>query len=129
MGAFYVDCEIEHLRNAKKKISVAHLLVDSASAYTWILGDTLKKIGVAVKKKGMPFLMANGQQVTRSIGYAILRSEGFKTVDEVVFAEPGDLQLVGSRTLEGFAAMVDPQNKRLIASGPIPAAGAIRGGH
>ena len=40
---------------------------------------------------------------------------------------PGDLQLLGARTLEGFAARVDSRQKRLVASGPIPAAGAIRG--
>lgn len=122
MGIFYVDCEIEHIRNAKKRISVAHLLVDTGSEFTWILGDTLKKIGVAVKKKDMPFLMANGTTITRSVGYAIVRAQGFETVDEVVFAEPGDLQLLGSRTMEGFGAMVDPQKKRLVASGPYPAA-------
>jgi predicted aspartyl protease len=122
MGHFYVDCEIENIRNAKKKINVAHLLVDTGSEFTWVLGETLKKIGIVVKKKDMPFLMANGVTITRPIGYAIVRTAGFETIDEVVFAEPGDLQLLGSRTMEGFGAMVDPQKKRLVASGPIPAA-------
>ena len=125
MGHFFVDCEIEHIRNAKKKVTVPHLLVDTGSEFTWILADTLKQIGVAVKKKDVPFLMANGQPITRPMGYAIVRVEGFETVDEVVFAEPGDLQLLGSRTLEGFGAMVDARKKRLVASGPIPAAPLI----
>ena len=122
MGHFFVDGEIEHIRNAKKKVKVPHLLVDTGAEFTWILADTLKQIGVAVKKKDVPFLMANGQTITRPMGYAIVRVEGFETVDEVVFAEPGDLQLLGSRTLEGFGAMVDARGKRLVASGPIPAA-------
>jgi len=122
MGHFFVDCEIEHIRHASKKINVSHLLVDTGSEFTWILGATLKKIGMTVRKKDMQFLMANGQTITRSIGYAIVRAQGFETIDEVVFAEPGDLQLLGARTLEGFGAMVDPQKKRLVASGPIPAA-------
>ena len=66
--------------------------------------------------------MANGQTITRDIGYAIVRCNGFETVDEVVFAKRGDLRLLGSRTLEGFAATVDAQRKKLVASGPIPAA-------
>jgi predicted aspartyl protease len=122
MGHFYVDCEIENVRNANKKIGVSHLLVETGSEFTWILAETLKKIGVTIKKKDMAFLMANGQNITRSIGYAIVRAEGFETVDEVVFAQPGDLQLLGARTMEGFGAMVDPQKKRLVAAGPIPAA-------
>jgi len=39
-------------------------------------------------------------------------------VDEVVFGQPGDLPLLGARTLEGFGARVDPRNKRLVAAGP-----------
>ena len=69
--------------------------------------------------------MANDQTITRPIGFAILRVENFLTVDEVVFAELGDMQLLGSRTMEGFGAMVDARKKRLVASGPIPAAGML----
>src|SRR5438445_5484535 len=118
MGHFFVDCEVEHIRNAKKKVTVPHLLVDNGSEFTWILADTLKQIGVKVEKKDVPFLMANGQTITRPMGYAIVRVEKFETVDEIVFAEPGDLQILGSRTMEGFGAMVDARGKRLVASGP-----------
>jgi predicted aspartyl protease len=124
MGHFFVDCEVTHIRNPKKTAAVPHLLVDTGSEFTWISEEVLRRIGVRVQKKDIPFLMANGQTITRPIGYAILRAEGFETVDEVVFAAPGYLQLLGSRTLEGFGAMVDARKKRLVASGPIPAAGA-----
>ena len=66
--------------------------------------------------------MANGQNVTRSTGYAILRAAGFETVDEVVFGQPGDLSLLGARTREGFGASVDARRKRLVAAGPHVAA-------
>ena len=122
MGHFHVDCVIAHIRNPKKTAKVEHLLVDTGSEVTWISSDTLKALGVKIEKKDQPFLMANGQTITRAIGYAIIRAEGFETVDEVVFGQPGDLQLLGARTMEGFGAMVDPRKKRLVASGPIPAA-------
>ena len=126
MGHFYVDCEITHIRNTKKTASVNHLLVDTGSEYTWIAGDTLRDPGIKVEKKDTEFLMANGQTITRAIGFAIVSSQSFRTIDEVVFAEPGDLQILGSRTLEGFGAMVDARNKRLVAAGPVPAAQTIR---
>jgi hypothetical protein len=44
-------------------------------------------------------------------------------VDEVVFGEEGDLSLLGARTLEGFNARVDAYQKKLVAAGPVPAAG------
>ncbi len=42
-------------------------------------------------------------------------SEGFQTIDEVVFAEPGDVTLLGVRTLEGFGVNVDYIGHRFIA--------------
>jgi predicted aspartyl protease len=122
VGHFIVDCEITHIRNPKKTTKVPHVLVDSGSEFTWISAETLKLLGIKVEKKDVPFLMANGQTITRPMGFAIVSADSFRTVDEIVFAEPGDLQLLGSRTLEGFGAMVDARKKRLVASGPIPAA-------
>jgi predicted aspartyl protease len=66
--------------------------------------------------------MANGMTITRSVGFAVIRVNDCFTVDEVVFAEKGDLILLGARTLEGLSLIVDPRRKRLVASGPIPAA-------
>lgn len=66
--------------------------------------------------------MANGQKITRSVGFAIVRYDKFFTVDEVVFAEKGDLPLLGARTLEGLSLTVDARRKKLVASGPILAA-------
>lgn len=68
--------------------------------------------------------MANDKEVTRSVGFAIVRVEGRFTVDEVVFAEDGDLLLLGARTLEGLNLTVDPAAKKLVAAGPLPAARA-----
>jgi len=45
--------------------------------------------------------------VSRDVGYATLCAEGFETIDEVVFGKPGDMNLLGVRTLEGFGVMVD----------------------
>lgn len=122
MGVFYVDCELVNIQLPKKAVSVPKLLVDSGSEYTWIPAETLKRMGVTVAKKDEPFQMANGMVITRQVGYAIIRAAGFETVDEVVFAEPGDLRLLGARTLEGFGAVIDARKKRLVAAGPRPAA-------
>ena len=54
--------------------------------------------------------------IERQVGYAILRSEGFETIDEVVFAEPGDMTLLGVRTIEGFGVMVDNIAHRFVAT-------------
>ena len=66
--------------------------------------------------------MANGQTITRSVGFAILRVDKHFTIDEVVFAEPGEMTLLGARTLEGLSLVVDARRKKLVAAGPLPAA-------
>ena len=52
----------------------------------------------------------------------VVRAGEFETVDEVVFALPGDLAILGARTIEGFGVRVDSRRRRLVAGGPIPAA-------
>jgi len=74
------------------------------------------------EKKDLAFVMANGQQNTRSVGFAILRVGEYFTTDEVVFAEKGDLLLLGARTREGLNLVVRPREKKLVAARPIPVA-------
>jgi hypothetical protein len=69
--------------------------------------------------------MANGQVITRSVGYAILKVDRAETVDEVVLAQKGDLQLLGARALEGLNLKVNSRSKKLVAAGPIVVATAV----
>lgn len=124
MGVFYVDCSVQSITGSEDAVTVSNLLVDTGSEYTWIPEQDLKNAGITVRKKDVPFIMANGQLITRHVGYAILRCQGFETVDEVVFGREGDLRLLGSRTLEGFGAVLDPREKKLVAAGPYPVARA-----
>jgi len=98
------------------------MLVDTGSEYTWVPATTLEKIGVKREKKDLAFVMANGQQITRSVGFAIVRVDKAFTVDEVVFDEKGDLLLLGARSLEGLNLIVDSRQKKLVAAGPLPVA-------
>lgn len=122
MGTFHIGCRVENVSNRKKRASIPKMLVDTGSEYTWVPSLIFEKLGIEREKKDLTFVMANGQTITRSVGFAILRFDDFFTVDEVVFAEKGDLLLLGARTLEGLSLTVDPRQKKLVASGPIPAA-------
>jgi predicted aspartyl protease len=122
MGAFHIGCTVENHIYRSKSARIRKLLVDTGSEHTWLPANTLEKIGVVREKKDISFVMANGQVVTRSVGFAILRVDEHFTIDEVVFAERGDLLLLGARTLEGLNLVVDAVKKKLVAAGPIPAA-------
>lgn len=127
MGTFFTRCKIENISDRTKSAIVSRVLVDTGSEYTWVPTSTLEKVGINREKKDLAFTMANGQLVTRSVGFAIIRLDKFFTVDEVVFAEKGDLLLLGARTLEGLNLVVDPRKKKLVAAGPLPAAANSEG--
>ena len=122
MGTFYTKCKIENLVDRKRSVIVQKLLIDTGSEYTWVSERTLERIGIQREKKDVTFVLANGEQITRSVGFAIIRLDKYFTTDEVVFAEPGDLSLLGARTLEGLNLIIDPGRRRLVAAGPLPAA-------
>ena len=122
MGTFHIGCKVENHTRRDRSVVIPKMLVDTGSEYTWIPTSRLNSIGVAREKKDIRFVMANGQLITRSVGFAVLRVGKLFTIDEVVFAEPGDLILLGARTLEGLNLMVDSSEKKLVASGPLPAA-------
>lgn len=126
MGTFYTKCKIENPVHRSKSIVVPRLLVDTGSDYTWVSEKTLERIGISREKKDVPFVMANGQHITRSVGFAIIRLDKYFTIDEVVFAEKGDLLLLGARSLEGLNLRVDSKQKKLVAAGPLMAAQALK---
>ncbi|NQU22460.1 MAG: retroviral-like aspartic protease family protein [Candidatus Nealsonbacteria bacterium] len=122
MGTFRVTCEVQNHTRRTRKSKVPRMLVDTGSECTWIPEKILAGIGVKPEKKDYQFVMANGKTITRNIGFAILRIGEHLTIDEVVFAQPGDLCLLGARTLEGMNLCVDSRAKKLVAGGPMPAA-------
>ena len=85
----------------------------------------LKKIGITREKKDILFVMANEQHVSRSVGFGIIKIDKYFTIDEIVFGEEGDMTLLGARTLEWINLSVDSRQKKLVASGPLPAAGPL----
>jgi predicted aspartyl protease len=90
-------------------------LVDTGSELTWLPADLLKSIGIAPRRERL-FEMANKPVIRRPIVYGIVRAEGYETNDEIVFAEPGDMTLLGVRTLESFGVAVDNIGKRFLAA-------------
>ena len=126
MGTFTIRCKIENPAERSRSATLSHMLVDTGSECTWVPAATLEKLGIQREKKDLTFQMANGQEITRSVGFAIIRYEKHFTIDEVVFAEHGDLLLFGARTLEGMNLRVDAVQKRLVAAGPHLAASPKR---
>lgn len=123
MGTFRTDIELENPAQPGERHRVAALLVDTGSELTWIPAPILEAMGVA-RAKQLRFRQATGTVVERWTGEARVHAAGTRTVDEVVFGEPGDLLILGARTLEGLNVVVDPVTRRLVDAGAMPAAAA-----
>jgi predicted aspartyl protease len=126
MGTFYAKGRIENPIDRTRSAVLPKLLVDTGSEFTWVPARTLERIGIKREKKDVSFVLANGEEITRSVGFAIIRLGKYFTIDEVVFGEPGDLTLLGARTLEGLNLTIEPARRRLVAAGPLPAASPTR---
>jgi hypothetical protein len=70
------------------------------------------------------FQTADGRVLERDVGFAMIYAGGRSTATAVVFAEAGDLVLLGAHGLEGLNVRVDLPQKMLVPAGPVPAAAA-----
>jgi len=117
---FKVNVVARNPKDEAKATPLIEALVDTGSELTWLPADALAQIGVTPRRK-RTFLTATKQMVSRDVGYAILAAESYETTDEVVFAEPGDMILLGVRTIEGFGVAVDNVGHRFVAQTTIVA--------
>lgn len=121
MGTFRIDVELENPARPGTRAVVPSVLVDTGAELSWIPAGILEPLGIE-RRKLWRFRQADGTILERWAGQASLYVAGTWTADEVVFGEPGDLVLLGARTLEGLNLRVDPFSKTLVDAGPAPAA-------
>ncbi len=123
MGTFRVDVEIENPARPGERRLLRSVLVDTGAELSWVPAAILESLGVEHNNQWR-FRQADGTILERWTGTVSLHVAGKRAGDEVVFGEPGDLVLLGSRTLEGLNLRVEPVTRRLVDAGPAPAAAA-----
>jgi predicted aspartyl protease len=121
MGTFRINIEIENPALPGPRGSLAPIIIDTASALTWLPASVLESLNIK-RLKISRFRQADGTIIERWIGSAWVHAAGTLTTDDVVFGEPGDMIILGARTLEGLNLRVDPVAKQLVDAGPAPAA-------
>ena len=120
MSLFRVNIVAISPRDESRRTQPIEVLVDTGSELTWLPAGLLEQAGIE-RRRERSFLTANRESVTRSVGYAILAVDEHETADEVVFAEPSDMALLGVRTIEGFGVLVDNVAHRFVAQATIVA--------
>ena len=114
MSTFKVDRVARNVKDEDRATLPVEVVVDSSSLLSWLPSSLLDAAGIAPRKYSS-FTTATGEMVNRAVGYAILSAGGFESPDEAVFGEPGDMSLLGVRTIEGFGVNVDYIARRFLA--------------
>ncbi len=123
VGVFRTTIEIQNWELRGPSRALLETLVDTGSEFTWVPRRVLEELGIRAQRK-QAFEVADGRRIERDIGYALVRAAGTEAPDLVVFAEPGDMTLLGAHSLEGLNLKIDPVRKELVPAGPVITAAA-----
>lgn len=123
MGTFRVDVELENPARAGARRIFGAVLVDTGAELSVFPANALDELGIE-RLRQLRFRQADGGILSRWTGSARLHVAGTLATDDVVFGEPGDLVLLGARSLEGLNLRIDPVSRALIDAGPMPLASA-----
>jgi predicted aspartyl protease len=88
------------------------LTVDTGSLFTWIAAPTLRQLGVQPAGT-QEFKTIAGAAIERHYGYLIIAHEGRSGAMNVVFAEPGEMEVLGVTALETMRLAADPVHHTL----------------
>ncbi len=123
MGIFRTTIAVAALDRPADRRELRGVMVDTGSEYNWVPRRILAELGV-VPVRVDRFETADRRVLEREVGFAYVHAGGRSAAAAVVFAEEGDMVLLGAHGLEGLNLRVDLARKELVPAGPIPAAAA-----
>ena len=121
MGTFRIDVIVENHVPPGGRVEFRSVLVDTGAELSVFPARDLEALGVQ-RLKQLHFRQADGTVFARWIGSARIYAADTVTTDDLVFGEPGDITLLGARSLEGLNVRIDPIARRLVDAGPMPLA-------
>jgi len=112
MGMVHADVTI-FAPDETSRVTV-RLVVDTGSTLTWVHKDVLAQLGIRPRetRASLP-IDVRREPLMRPVADALVECEGLQGVVGVVFADPGDHQVLGVTALERLGLSVDPQSGTL----------------
>ena len=95
------------------RVEELDVIVDTVAAYSWVSRTRLEGLGVRPVRR-MQFRTIEGHTIERELAPVFVATDGFTGGDNVVVAEPGDMEMLGAHTLESLGVTVDPVSKKLV---------------
>jgi predicted aspartyl protease len=112
MGTFKAKFRVWNPANPSR-VEELEVIVDTGAAYSWVSRTRLEPLGVQSVRR-MQFQTIGGHLIERDLAPVFVATDGFTGGDSVVLAEPGDMEVLGSHTLESLGVTVDPVRKKLV---------------
>jgi predicted aspartyl protease len=88
-------------------------MVDTGASYSWVSRARLEPLRVHPVRP-MQLRTIEGNTIERDMVPGFVAADGFTGGDNVVMAEPGDMEVIGARTLDSPGLTLDPVGKKLV---------------
>ncbi|HYY48689.1 MAG TPA: aspartyl protease family protein [Thermoplasmata archaeon] len=100
------------------------LIVDTGATLSWVPEELAQRLGIR-HTEVRTFRLADGRQVDRPVGDAIIECEGLRGATRIVLARPEDGSVLGLLALEGLGLEVDPTTRTLRRTSAFLALGSV----
>ena len=111
MGTFTAKLRVWNPASPSR-VEELEVIVDTGAAYSWVSRTRLEALGVNAVRR-MQFRTIEGHTIERDLAPVFVASDGFTGGDNVVVAEPGDMEVMGAHTLESLGVTVYPVGTKL----------------
>src|SRR3954468_4270119 len=110
MGIFRTDIGVAALHQPGRVTTIERVMVDTGSEYSWLPAELLADLGVLPVRVDA-FETADRRVLERPVGFAHVAAGGRTGASAVVFAQPGDMILLGAHSLEALNLRIDLARK------------------
>jgi len=118
MGIVYADLTLFSAEGSRS--ATFHLIADTGALWTWLPADALARLDI-MPSATEKFRTIDGRDIFRKVTDAPVECVGRRGIRRIVFAEPGDLIVLGADTMEGLGLEVDPVHRRVKPMDAVPA--------
>ena len=88
------------------------LIVDTGSVYTWVPAEAAERLGHRPLRV-WPIRTIEGLRIYRPVCDATIEVAGLQVATRIVFAQPGDVLVLGVTAMETLGLVVDPSTNTL----------------
>jgi len=112
MGTFTAKLRVWNPARSSE-VEELELMIDTGAPYSWLSRERIERLGVRPVWR-MQFRTKDGQVIERELAPVFVAIDGFTGAENVVIAEPGDMEVLGWHTLNALGLKVNEATNRLV---------------